>query len=143
MPTTARTSQRRPVVIVPPDEEKPRRASRAVQKAAMLKIALKKKRPLKSATKTVVVKVRRQGGARVMTIPPVILASLGADEGTELAVDVKGGKLVAEPVAPESAQAPRRRYTLAELLQGAEHLPEIYASVAGALDGEPIGNEIG
>ena len=143
MPTTARTSQRRPVVIAPPEAEKPRGASRAIQEAATGRIALKKKCPLKSATKTIVVKVRRQGGARVMTIPPVLLASLGADEGTELAVDVKGGKLVAEPVVPEPASAPRRRYTLAELLQGAEHLPEIYASVAGALNGEPIGNEIG
>lgn len=143
MPTTARTSQGRPAVIVPPEAEKPRRASRIVRKAATGKIALKKKRPLKSASKTIVVRVRRQGGARVMTIPPVLLASLGADEGTELAVDVKGGKLVAEPIAAEPAPAARRRYTLSELLQGAEHLPEIYASVAGALDGEPVGHEIG
>lgn len=110
-----------------------------------IKPQVKKRAAPKRSTKKVEVVIRRQGGARVMTIPPILLASLGADEGTKLVVDVKGGKLVAEPVAAELAPAPvvRRRYTLDELLQGAEHLPALYVSVVGALDGEPVGHEIG
>lgn len=110
-----------------------------------IKSQVKKRATPKRPTKKLMVMIRRQGGARIMTIPPAVLASLGADEGTELVVDVKGGKLVAEPVAHEPAPAPdpRRRYTLDELLQGAEHLPALYASVSSALDGEPVGNEIG
>lgn len=89
-----------------------------------------------------IVKVRRQGGARIVTLPPALLARIGADAGTSLALDVKGGAIVAKPVA--DAPAPRRRrYTLSELLVGAEHLPDLYRSVEGALDGDPVGNEIG
>lgn len=97
----------------------------------------------KRPTRTLTVVIRRQGGARIMTIPPIVLASLGADEGTRLAIAVKGGKLIAEPVAPEPAPVPRRRYALDELLRGAKHLPALYASMAGALDGEPAGHGVG
>lgn len=122
-------------------------ASRTLEapEAEPIKPQVKKRAPPKRSTKKLMVMIRRQGGARIMTIPPAVLASLGADEGTELVIDVKGGKLVAEPVAPElePAPVPRRRYTLDELLQGAEYLPALYASVSGALNGEPVGNEIG
>ena len=47
--------------------------------------------------------------------------------------------------AGERATAPRagKRLSLAELLAGSERLPEIHASVSGALDGPAVGREIG
>lgn len=95
---------------------------------------------------SVVVRIRRQGGARIVTLPAALLTQIGADAGTALALDVEDGVLVAKPVAKpvaEPAPAAPRRYTLAELLQGAEHLPELYHGVAGALDGASVGDEIG
>ena len=89
-----------------------------------------------------IMKVRRQGGARIVTLPVALLERIGADLGTSLALDVKDGAIVATPVA-EPGPARRRRYGLDELLIGAEHLPELYAGVSGALDGDPVGNEIG
>lgn len=92
---------------------------------------------------TTIVKVRRQGGARIVTLPSALLARIGADAGTSLSLDVKGGAIVAKPVPEEASSAHRRRYKLSELLVGAEHLPDVYRSVEGALDGDPVGNEIG
>lgn len=89
-----------------------------------------------------IVKVRRQGGARIVTLPSALLARIGADAGTALSLDVKGGAIVAKPVQDVPASG-RRRYKLSELLVGAEQLPELYRGVEGALDGDPIGNEIG
>lgn len=88
------------------------------------------------------VKVRRQGGARIVTLPAALLARIGADTGTTLTLDVRAGAIVAKPVT-ELAPAAPRRYTLTELLVDAERLPEIYRAVDGALDGDPVGNEIG
>ncbi len=85
-----------------------------------------------------IMKVRQQGGACVVTLPGALLERIGADVGTALALDVKDGAIVAVPV-PEAPAEPRRRYTMAELLVGAEHLPEIYDSVAGSLDGDQVG----
>ncbi|MCJ2093629.1 PbsX family transcriptional regulator [Methylobacterium sp. J-072] len=95
------------------------------------------KPPTQTSTTTVVT-VRRQGGARVMTLPPAVLAAIGADTGTDLTLAVQDGTLVATPVAKR-----KRRYTLAELLEGAEHLPALYADTAKALEGPPVGDEIG
>lgn len=91
---------------------------------------------------TTIVKVRRQGGARIVTLPAALLARIGADAGSSLALDVKGGAIVARPVA-DAPPAQRRRYTLSELLVGADQLPDLYRGVEGALDGDPVGNEIG
>ena len=89
-----------------------------------------------------VMKVRRQGGARVVTLPGALLDRIGAGVGTALALDVRGGAIVATPIL-EPTPAAGRRYTLAELLVGAEHLPALYGVVAGALDGEAMGQEMG
>lgn len=91
---------------------------------------------------SVVVRIRRQGGARIVTLPAALLTQIGADAGTALALDVQDGVLVAKPVAQPTPAAPRR-YTLSELMQGAERLPELYRGVAGALDGASVGDEIG
>ncbi|TGD99821.1 AbrB/MazE/SpoVT family DNA-binding domain-containing protein [Methylobacterium nonmethylotrophicum] len=91
---------------------------------------------------SVIAKVREQDGARVVTLPSELLESIGAGVATALALDVKDGAIVAVPIA-EPARQRSRRYTLAELLVGAEHLPEIYEGIAGALDGDPVGRELG
>ncbi len=91
---------------------------------------------------TTIRKVRQQGSARIVTLPSAMLTEIGADTGTALALHVSGGTIVATPVS-EPKSLSRRRYTLGELLAGAERLPQLYADVAGALDGDPVGHEIG
>jgi antitoxin ChpS len=91
---------------------------------------------------SIIMKVREQDGARVVTLPSELLDSIGASVGTALALEVKDGAIVAVPI-PEPAPRKSRRYTLAELLLGAEHLPEIYEGVAGSLNGDPVGRELG
>ncbi len=91
---------------------------------------------------SIIAKVREQDGARVVTLPGELLDSIGAGVGTVLALEVKDGAIVAVPVA-EPVPRKSRRYTLAELLVGAEHLPEIYEGVVGSLDGDPVGRELG
>ncbi|GJE70543.1 hypothetical protein [Methylorubrum podarium] len=49
------------------------------------------------------------------------------------AVPTRSGEPAAKP----------RRFTLAELLVGAEHLPKLHAALKGALDGPSIGAELG
>ncbi len=91
---------------------------------------------------SIIMKVREQDGARVVTLPSELLESVGADVGTALALEVRDGAIVAVPV-PEPVPRRSRRYSMAELLVGAEHLPEIYESVSGSLDGDPVGRELG
>lgn len=89
-----------------------------------------------------IMKVRRQGGARIVTLPAALLDRIGAGVGTSLALSVMNGAIVAKPVV-ELDEPRRRRYTLDELLAGAENLPDLYAGVTGALEGGPLGHEIG
>ena len=63
-------------------------------------------------------KIRRQGGAMVFSIPPALLKMLGAEVGTELTLAVDNGSLVATP------KIQKKRYTLAELLEGADEMAE-------------------
>ena len=86
---------------------------------------------------TVTSKIRKQGGAAVMTIPPALLRLMDADIGTYVTLTVEDRKLVAKP----SASA-RKRYSLAELLKGAEAMKQLNADVAWARNGEPVGHEI-
>lgn len=65
----------------------------------------------------VTTKIRRQGGAAVITIPPALLKLLGAEVGAQLSLAVDNGTLVASPLAPE-----KKRFTLAELLEGADEM---------------------
>lgn len=82
-------------------------------------------------------KIRKQGGAAVVTIPPALLKLLELDIGAQVTLSVEDGKLVAQP-----ARSARRRYSLAELLEGSDVMKELNADVAWALDGEPVGREI-
>lgn len=83
--------------------------------------------------------IRRQGGAAVMTIPPTLLKLLHLEVGSQLELTVLDGELIARPVT----QLSRKRYTLAELLKGSEHVAELNAETAWSRDGNPVGREIG
>ena len=83
-------------------------------------------------------KIRRQGGAAVVTLPPHVLSELGVEVGSKLDLAVEQGHLVARPVSPRS-----RRYALAELLEGSDELTELNHTLIGDLDGTPVGRELG
>jgi antitoxin ChpS len=82
-------------------------------------------------------RIRRQGGAAVMTIPPALLKLMQVEVGSEVSLTVVEGDLVARP-----AKAARKRYSLQELLQGADAMTDLNAETAWARDGEAIGREI-
>jgi antitoxin ChpS len=83
-------------------------------------------------------KIRKQGGAAVLTIPPALLKLMELDVGAQVTLSVERGKLVAEP-----AMSKRKRYSLPELLKGSAGMRRLTAEVAWAQDGEPVGREIG
>lgn len=85
----------------------------------------------------IVSKIRKQGGAAVMTIPPALLKLMNLGVGAQVALSVEHGKLVAAPAAPT-----RKRYSTAELLKGAAGMRKLNAQVAWARDGEAVGHEI-
>ena len=84
---------------------------------------------------TIIAKIRRQGGATVFSIPPALLKMLGAEVGTELVLSVANGALVATPAQP------RKRYTLAELLEGSDEMAELNKQTQGWEGGSRVGNE--
>ncbi|PSJ58421.1 AbrB/MazE/SpoVT family DNA-binding domain-containing protein [Kumtagia ephedrae] len=86
---------------------------------------------------TVTSKIRRQGGAAVITIPPALLKLMDLDVGAQVSLTVSDGDLIARPVKPS-----RKRYSLAELLQGSEALTELNAETEWAREGGPVGREI-
>ena len=83
-------------------------------------------------------RIRRQGGAAVVTIPPALLKLMEAGVGTEVSLSVADGELIARPV-----RLSKKRYSLAELLEGAEAIAELNAQVEWARDGGPMGRELG
>ncbi|CAN7641552.1 AbrB/MazE/SpoVT family DNA-binding domain-containing protein [Neorhizobium tomejilense] len=85
----------------------------------------------------VTTKIRRQGGAAVITIPPALLKLMHTEVGDQLTLDVANGELIARPV-----ESGRKRYTLSELLKGSDAMAMLNASVADAQEGDPIGHEI-
>jgi antitoxin ChpS len=84
-------------------------------------------------------KIRRQGGAAVMTIPPTLLKLLHLEVGAQLELNVVDGELIARPVV----QPARKRYTLAQLLEGCDAIAELNAETALAREGDPVGRELG
>ncbi len=81
-------------------------------------------------------KIRRQGGAAIMTIPPTLLKMMQLEVGDQLSLSINGGELVARPLKS------RKRYKLSELLEGQEHMAGLNADTAWALEGDPVGHEI-
>lgn len=86
---------------------------------------------------TVTSKIRKQGGAAVMTIPPALLKLMDVNIGASVTLTVEDRKLVAIPAA-----SVRKRYSLAELLKGAKAVKQLNVDVAWARDGDPVGHEI-
>ncbi|MHC8311484.1 type II toxin-antitoxin system antitoxin MazE [Pseudomonas sp. GT1P32] len=84
-------------------------------------------------------KIRRQGGAAVITLPPTLLKLLHLEVGAQLELDVVDGELIARPVR----QPLRKRYSLAELLEGSEEVAKLNAQTAFAREGDPVGRELG
>ena len=84
-------------------------------------------------------KIRRQGGAAVMTIPPTLLKLLHLEVGAQLELNVVDGELIARPVV----QPVRKRYTLAQLLEGSDEIAGLNAETAWAREGDPVGRELG
>jgi antitoxin ChpS len=82
-------------------------------------------------------RTRRKGGAAVMTIPAALLKVLGWKAGTQVALSVTDGELVARPLT-----APRGRYSLSELLEGSELVAGLNAATAWSREGEPVGGEM-
>ncbi len=85
----------------------------------------------------VTTKIRRQGGAAVMTIPPALLKMMDLEVGDQMSLAVSNGELVARPVAVR-----KKRYSLSELLEGQEIMAGLNAQVAGAREGDAVGHEI-
>ncbi|MFI0842449.1 AbrB/MazE/SpoVT family DNA-binding domain-containing protein [Mesorhizobium sp. IMUNJ 23232] len=82
-------------------------------------------------------KIRRQGGAAVITIPPALLKLMDLDVGSQVSLTVSEGELIARPVRHS-----RKRYSLDELLEGSEVLTELNAETEWAREGESVGREI-
>ncbi len=85
---------------------------------------------------TVTTRIRRQGGAAVMTIPPALLKMLGLEIGEQLTLEVDNGALVASPVRKE-----KKRFTLAELLEGADEVAALNAGAREWDEAPPVGKE--
>lgn len=83
-----------------------------------------------------IAKIRRQGGATVFSIPPALLKMLGVEIGAELALVVDNGALVATPLKP------KKRYSLAELLEGADEMVALNKQAKAWESGPPVGNEV-
>ena len=86
---------------------------------------------------TVTTKIRRQGGAAVVTIPPAVLKMMELQVGDQLALEMQNGELVAKPIRKST-----RRYKLSELLEGGEVVSSLNADMAWAMEGDPVGHEI-
>ncbi len=82
-------------------------------------------------------KIRKQGGAAVMTIPPAVLKLMNIEVGAQVELVVANGALVARPIVRS-----RKRYPLAELLQGSEDVAALNAATDWAREGGPVGREI-
>lgn len=86
------------------------------------------------------VNIRKQGGASVITIPPDVLRTLHIGVGATLSIEFIEGAVTLRPVTRNN----RKRYTLAELMEGVtpEIMDELNADLAWSLEIEPVGREL-
>lgn len=82
-------------------------------------------------------KIRRQGGAAVITIPPALLKLMDVDVGAQVTLSVVEGELTARPVKPG-----KKRYSLRELLEGSDEIKRLNTETEWAREGDPVGREI-
>ncbi|MEI6805565.1 MAG: hypothetical protein WCK49_03550 [Myxococcaceae bacterium] len=88
----------------------------------------------------VIVDIRKQGGAAVITIPSAILKLLCLEIGSQLELDVKNNYLTARPITKSQP----KRYSLKELLKGVteESILALNNETLWAREGYVRGNEI-
>jgi len=86
------------------------------------------------------VNIRKQGGASVITIPPDVLRTLHVGVGATLSIEFIEDAVTLRPVNRNN----RKRYTLAELMEGVtpEIMDELNADLAWSLEIEPVGREL-
>ncbi|MHB1321619.1 MAG: AbrB/MazE/SpoVT family DNA-binding domain-containing protein [Acidithiobacillus ferrivorans] len=84
-------------------------------------------------------KIRKQGGAAVVTLPAEVLRQLDAGIGEELSIMVYQHTVTLRPVRGE-----RRRYNLEELLSGVteQDMQVLAEDTVWAREGEPVGREL-
>lgn len=84
------------------------------------------------------------GGSLVMTVPAAVRKALGYTQGTELSVSVDDGKMIIEAVEP-AKPVPRFRepkYTLDDLLVGADATAPLGEEERAWMDAPPMGREV-
>lgn len=86
-----------------------------------------------------VTKIRKQGGAAVVTLPAEVLRQLDAGIGEDLSIVVSQHTIILRPVRSE-----RRRYNLEELLAGIteQNMQVLAEDTAWAREGAPVGREL-
>ncbi|WJH39315.1 AbrB/MazE/SpoVT family DNA-binding domain-containing protein [Aliirhizobium terrae] len=86
---------------------------------------------------SITTKIRKQGGAAIVTIPPAVLKTMQLEIGDQLSLEMSEGELVVKPL-----RSAKRRYKLSELLEGKDAMSRLNADVAWATEGDPVGHEI-
>jgi antitoxin ChpS len=86
------------------------------------------------------VNIRKQGGASIITIPPDVLRTLHVGVGATLAIEFVEGAVTLRPVIKNT----RKRYSLAELLQGVtpEVMDVLNKETEWSREGDPFGGEL-
>jgi antitoxin ChpS len=86
-----------------------------------------------------VTKIRKQGGAAVVTLPAEVLRQLDASIGEDLSIEVSQHTVIMRP-----ARGERRRYNLGELFAGVteQDMQALAEDAAWAREGEPTGREL-
>ena len=86
-----------------------------------------------------VTKIRKQGGAAVVTLPAEVLRQLGAGVGEDLSIVVSQHTVILRP-----ARGERRRYSLEELLAGVteQDMQILAEDTVWAREGAPGGREL-
>jgi antitoxin ChpS len=82
-------------------------------------------------------KIRRQGGAAVITIPPALLKLMDVDVGAQVTLSVAEGELTARPI-----RQGKKRYSLKELLKGSDAMKRLNVETEWAREGDPVGREL-
>lgn len=88
----------------------------------------------------ITVHIRKQGGAAIITIPADVLKILNIEVGAKLELDVNSAGFIARP----AHKATRKRYSLAELLQGTTpaSIKSLNKKNRSARDRKSIGREL-
>lgn len=86
-----------------------------------------------------ITKIRKQGGAAVVTLPAEVLRQLDAGIGEELGIEVSQHMLIMRP-----ARGERRRYSLRELFAGVteQDMRDLAEDTVWAREGAPTGREM-